>query len=133
MWTRGAGGLDAEVEVESWPEHEKVIGNEADDTDNADKKPSCDHSRAVVVEGKARCHGCLGIVDPLARCLECQIELCAVCLPQKADSEIEDSEMEEFKKEDSEMEEEEDSEEEEEEDSEEEEEEDSEEEESEEE
>jgi len=115
-WTKGASGLDAEVEVQSWPKHEQVIGNDADDADKADKKPGCDHSRAVVADGKARCHGCLCIADPLARCLECQIELCAVCLPQKADSEIEDSEMEEFKREDSEMEDEDNSEEDEDED-----------------
>jgi hypothetical protein len=104
-WTKGAGGLDAEVEVQSWPKHEKVIGNDADDADKADKKPSCDHSRAGLAHGKARCHGCVRIADPLARCLECQIELCAVCLPQKSESETEESEMEGYRTEESEMEE----------------------------
>jgi hypothetical protein len=83
-WTNDAGSLDAEVEIQSWPEHENVISNDAND---ADKKPGCNHSQAMVADEKSRCHGCLVIAGSVARCVECHVELCAVCLPQMSDSE----------------------------------------------
>lgn len=85
-WTMDAEGLDAEVEVRSWPEHEKVICNA---TLKDDEETGCQHSHAIAVGGRARCHGCLRIVDSLVRCLECHLELCTVCLPQMSDSDLE--------------------------------------------
>lgn len=75
-WTSGAVGLRAEVEIRSWPQHEKVLI----DTDRMDqKKKACKHLRFMDAPGEARCHGCLQIIDALKRCLRCDIELCKDC------------------------------------------------------
>ncbi len=83
-WTSGAVGLEAEVEVRSWPQHEKVLVD-ADGTDKGGN--ACIHLRLMDALGKARCHGCLQIVDGLDRCLKCDIELCEDCLSPLSDSE----------------------------------------------
>jgi hypothetical protein len=86
-WTTSAVGLEAEVEVRSWPEHEKIIrgGNGMDEEEDSD----CKHLHAMAVNGKARCHGCLQLFHSLNRCVECHIELCIGCRPQMPNLDLE--------------------------------------------
>jgi hypothetical protein len=85
-WTTNAGGLEAEVEVRSWPEHEKVIINA---TEGDEQDTGCPHLRVMATAGKSRCHGCLQIFDSLKRCYDCNIELCIICRPQMPNYEME--------------------------------------------
>ncbi len=85
-WTSGAVGLEAEVEIRSWPQHEKVL-IDADGKDEGNN--ACTHLQLMNAPGKARCHGCLQIVDGLERCLGCEIELCKDCHSDSSDSEEE--------------------------------------------
>lgn len=85
-WTSGAVGLEAEVEVRSWPQHEKILidPDRMEEEDNA-----CTHLQLMEAPGKARCHGCLQIFDVLERCFDCDIELCKDCVSHISDSEEE--------------------------------------------
>lgn len=72
----------AEIEVNNWPAHRKVIVPDTTEAGEENFFP-CEHLRAIAAAGKARCHGCLQIFDSLKRCYDCRIELCIFCRPQR--------------------------------------------------
>lgn len=83
-WSTSAHGLEAEVEIRSWPKHEKVIVAGTTHAEEDDIS-GCEHLQVIAATGKARCHGCLQILDFLNRCSECGIELCDFCRPKSLD------------------------------------------------